>query len=368
MDEHHARESGGTGKQAHDVCELEVTEARDDEGPEDGADRLYGEQHAHPVACGLVFGRCDIGGAPAVAGYGAVGVGPHIEECRPAEELHQAHGPEGLGGLDEELQQAFAFLVFRLGGVYPVELRILLGRHLLDLEEGVEYARDEDGGSEVETVYYAVGDDSLGGGVGDSYPGEEDGEEVAHQAAGVAQEALDAVGGGFLLLAYHVADHHLEWLHGHVDGGVKEDEREEAEPHGGVEPEEHPCAEMQRACIGQEHHYEDCYYGAYQKVRLAASHAGPGAVGPFADERLDYHAHEGREYPEERQLVRIGAKRSEYTADVGALQRVCNLHSEETETQVEHLSECQVFSISHLCGYLVKVTTNIIKNEILYNM
>ena len=71
------------------------------------------------------------------------------------------------------------------------------------------------------------------------------------------------------------------------------------------------------------------------------------AVRPFADERLDYHAHERRQNPEKTQLVRIGAKGGEDTADIGALQRVGNLNPEKAEAQVEHLGEGQVAFVGH---------------------
>ena len=240
MDEHDGSESGRSCQEADDVCKLEVLEAGYHEGPEYGTHGLNGEENAHPVACGLIIGRRHVCGAPAVLGDGAVGVGPHVEERRPAEELHQADGPEGLGGLHKKFEQALG-LVFRLCGVDAVELGILLRRHFLDLDEGVEDADYEYGGSAVEAVYDAVRHHSLGGGVGDSYPGEENGEEVADQRACVAEETLDAVGLRLLLLAYHVAHHHLERLHGHVDGGIQEDEGEEAEPHGCVEAQEDVC-------------------------------------------------------------------------------------------------------------------------------
>ena len=55
---------------------------------------------------------------------------------------------------------------------------------------------------------------------------------------------------------------------------------------------------------------------------------------------LHDHSHEGREDPEEAELVRIRTQRRENAADVGALERVGDLNSEETEAQVPHLPEC----------------------------
>ena len=78
MDEHDGGESGGSGQKAHHVGKPQILEAGDHQGPEDGADGLHGEEHSHPVACGLIVGRRHVGGAPAVAGDGTVGVGPHV--------------------------------------------------------------------------------------------------------------------------------------------------------------------------------------------------------------------------------------------------------------------------------------------------
>ena len=47
-----------------------------------------------------------------------------------------------------------------------------------------------------------------------------------------SQEALDRVGKAFLLFVYHVAHHHFEGLHGHIDGGVEEHQRYQSENHG----------------------------------------------------------------------------------------------------------------------------------------
>ena len=220
-----------------------------------------------------------------------------------------------------------------------MELRVLLGRHFLHAEEGVQHAQDEDGSAAVEAPDDAVRHHALGGGVGNAYPGEEDGEQVAQQGTGVAQEALDAVGGGFLALVYHVSHHHFEGLHGNVDGGIQENEREQAEPHGHVQAQEQPGAELQAAGVGQEQHYQDGNDRAYQQVGFTATHPAPGSVGILADERLDNHSHQRGKNPEETELVRIGAQRGKDTADIGALQGIGNLHPQETKAQIHQLAE-----------------------------
>jgi len=65
----------------------------------------------------------------------------------------------------------------------------------------------------------------------------------------------------------------------------------------------------------------------------------PRPVRVLADEGLYYHSHEGRENPEEGQLVAISAQGCKYTADVGTLQRIGNLDAKKSEAQVYKLSE-----------------------------
>ena len=122
----------------------------------------------------------------------------------------------------------------------PMEFSIFLRIHLLDFQEGVHDAGNQDGGPAVEAPDHRLGDLSLRSGVGYSDPGEEDREKVADETSGVAKQRLDRIGLGLLLLVHHVTDHHLERLHGHVDGCVKEYEGEKAEPHGTVQAKDEP--------------------------------------------------------------------------------------------------------------------------------
>ena len=228
-----------------------------------------------------------------------------------------------------------------------MELGILLRRHFLHAQERIEDAKDEDGGPAVERIDDAVGNDAFRRFIGDADPGEEDREQVAHQGARVAQETLDGIGSGLLLLVHHVADHHLEGLHRDVDGGVQEDQGEQAEPHRHVQAQEQPGGEVQRARIREEQHHQDGHDGAHDEVGLAAAHPGPGPVGPLADEGLDDHAHQRREDPEPGELVRIRAEGGEDAADIGALQGVRDLDPEKAEAQVHHLPESQVAFRTH---------------------
>ena len=212
-------------------------------------------------------------------------------------------------------------------------------RHLLDFQEGIEHAEDQNGGPDIEGRDHRSGHNALRGFIGYAYPGEGDGKKIAHEAAGVAEKTLDGVGLGLLLLADHISDHHLEGLHRDIDAGVEEDQREQAEPHRHIQAEENPCGEMQAAGIGQQEHHQHGDHGADNEVGLAPAHTAPGTVAPGADQRLDDEAHQRRQYPEETELVRICAESGENPGNIGALKSVSNLHAEESETQIPHLPE-----------------------------
>ena len=174
-----------------------------------------------------------LGGVEGLVCHGAGGVGPHEQEGEPAEELHEADGPEGLGCVHEELDEA-GLLLGLAGGVlgYVVVFIVELRGPLLDLGHGVDDAEYEYGGAYVEGPddrrrHYALGSSGL-----DADPGQQEWEHEADDGAGVAQEALDGVCLGLLALVDHVADKHLEWLHGHVDAGVEEHEGDESHEDG----------------------------------------------------------------------------------------------------------------------------------------
>ena len=332
-------------EQTHHVGDAERLELREHDSPKNGTHRLRGENHAHPVSGGLVARGCRVGSIPAVGGYGAVAVGPHIHECRPAEELHQSNCPEGAWSVEKQLYQTLLALALSTLGlrVDAVEFGVLLRIHFLHFQEGIEHADDEYGGAAIEAPHHGWRDDALRGGVCDSYPGKENREEVANQAACVAEQRLDGVGLGLLLLTYHISNHHLERLHGHVDGGVEEDQGEEAEPHRPVEPQQKTLGEIETAGVRKHKHHEHRNYGSGKEVRLAPSHPAPGPVGPFADEWLDYHSHQGWKYPEEAELMRICTEGCEYPADVRTLEGISYLHSEKSEAQIPHLPEGKLF-------------------------
>lgn len=338
MDEEYGCESSRTEEQAHPICLLKGLELGDHECPEHRSDGFNGKEHAHPVAGSLIFGGLDIGSPPAAVCNGTVGVGPEVEERRPAEELYEADRPECLGRLKQKLHKT-GVLLFDIF-FDTVELGIFPRIEFLDLKESKEHAEDEYRGAAIETPFDRIGDDSLGGCIGNTNPREENREKITDKASGIAEETLCAVCLRFLLLAHHIAYHHLEWLHGDIDGSVKEYETEESEPHRGIKSEEYiRLAQIQTSCIGKQKHHEHCDNGADKKIGLTPAEAAPCTIGPFADEGLYYHAHQRRKYPEKAQLVRVRSEGREYAGNVCALKRIGNLDSEKAEVEIEYLAE-----------------------------
>ena len=232
VNEQCADESRCAKQKADDVRCLERFEARNHHCPNHRAHGLNGKEHAHPVlgdvACGVFAGD----GPVDVFGDGTMGVGPHIEECSPAEELHQTDGPECRRRFSKQLDEAFAFLGFSFSLFDAMIFGIFFRRIFFYLGGGVDYTQNQYCRAGIEAEDDRVGHHASRGSVFHTEVGEHVREQETHQRAGVAKERLDAVGFGFLLLVDHVAHHHLEWLHGNVDAGVEEHEREQPENHG----------------------------------------------------------------------------------------------------------------------------------------
>ena len=331
--------------EAERVGQLAVLEHGEHHRPNDRPDGLYREEDAHPVArilvllrlrvqhktCHTVLHHLHRGRAEGIGSHRAVRIGPHEHEGRPAEELHEAHRPEGFRRTRQEAEDVdlLRLLLLRDAVVFGIELR----RIFLHLHGGVDDAEDEDGRADVEGVDDRVGYHSLGGDVADAEGGEGEGEEVARQASGVAQEALYGIGQAFLFLIDHVAHHHLEGLHRHVDAGVQQHQGYQSEHHRRT----HRHAEA--AGVGQHAHHEHGHRCSHEEVRYAPPEAAPRAVAEHADEGLHDDAHQRGQYPEVTQAVRIGAQRGENAADIGALQGVGYLYAEEAEADVPQLPE-----------------------------
>ncbi len=48
------------------------------------------------------------------------------------------------------------------------------------------------------------------------------GKKISCQTAGITEKTLNGVSQSFLFFIHHIAHHHLEGLHGHIDRGIKE--------------------------------------------------------------------------------------------------------------------------------------------------
>ena len=102
----------------------------------------------------------------------------------------------------------------------------IFGRwHFFHLYRGVDDTKYQNGCSDIEGIDNRVGNYTLGSYVADAYPCKDEREQETYQATGIAQETLDRVGKAFLLFVYHVAYHHFEWLHRHIDGCIQKHQR-----------------------------------------------------------------------------------------------------------------------------------------------
>ena len=140
-----------------------------------------------------------------------------------------------------------------------------------------------------------------------------------------------------MLLVHHIADHHLKRLHGDINARIQEHQTEESEPHCGIQAEERSLREGEVTCIRQEKHYRNSDERAHEQIGFTTAETIPGLIRIFTNKRLHNHTHERRKNPEETKRVRIRTEGSEDTGDIRALQRVSDLYSEESETQIEEL-------------------------------
>ena len=285
--------------------------------PDERADCLYAEDNAYPVTGYLecFFRRIglDLIPAKAVSRYGTVRIGPHIHECCPAEELHEAYRPERRGSFFEKGNKSFLrLIVFFLTG-NTVELGVLLRIELFDGSEGVERAEDENRCAGIEGPFHRIRNNTLGSGIGNSDPGKEDREEVTYDRTGVTESRLDGVCRTLLLLVDHIADHHFEGLHGDIDGGIQEHEAEQAEPHRRIEAEEEGLREGEVTCIRQKEHHRDRDERAHEQIGFTTPETRPGLVTVLTDQRLHDHTHQRREYPEETQRVGVSTQSGKNT-------------------------------------------------------
>ena len=249
VEERHHGKAYRAQQQTGCIGHLDILELGQNSSPDNRTDGLNGKEHTHPVACFLEGFAGRVGSIPNGLGNGSCGIVPHIEECCPAEELHQTNLPEGGGRfLQQREPVGRIFLVSILCSA--IILRILLWIPLLDLRSGIDNTENQDGCSDVERPDNTVGHNTLLSHITDANEGKDEGEEIASHTSCVAQERLDAVGLGFLLFVHHIAHQHLKGLHGHIDTGIKE--------HQGYQSEQHGCTDSksQRTSIGQQAHHQ----------------------------------------------------------------------------------------------------------------
>ena len=283
---------------------------------------------------------CGVAGLPYGLGNGAVGVGPHVEERCPAEELNHAH-------LEEHLPCAFWLFLrsLAIGGFLGLNLilRKFFGWHFANIHHSVNHTENEDCGTNIERPNHRWWHLALWRNVGNTDGGKQQREHIAHDRASVAQKRLNAIRLSFLLFVHEVAHHHLEGLHRHVDAGVEE--------HEGYQAKHHRSAHCQakRAGVGEQTHHEHCHKRAHKQVRNAAAEAAPCFITEIAHERLNEHTHEWWKNPEETQIVWVGSEGGEDAADVGTLKCIRNLHPEKSETDVKQFRKTQIrFCFKHI--------------------
>ena len=144
-----------------------------------------------------------------------------------------------------------------------------------------------------------------------------------------------------MFLINHVTNHHLERLHGDIDRGI--------EQHQGKKAKNHSLRDThaETAGVGQQAHNDQRQCRSQEQIGYTPSKAIPCLVAGSANNRLDNNTSQGWQKPKITQLVRVGAKRGEYTADVRALKRVSDLYAKESETDIPKFPEALIRNCFH---------------------
>ena len=120
-----------------------MLEFRQEGRPEERTNGLDAEDYSNPSSRILEGCVCGVDTVPAEAvdGDGTVRIGPHIHEGSPAEELHEADGPESRWSFFKKLDEAFfLLLVFLFLLVKAMESGVFLGVEFLNRCKGIERA------------------------------------------------------------------------------------------------------------------------------------------------------------------------------------------------------------------------------------
>ena len=231
-DERYECKADTTDHQTDGISHLCILELWQQGGPDNRAHGLNGKEDTHPVTCLLEGLTGRIGRVPHHLGDGTGRIVPHIEHGCPAEELHESHLPERRGGI---LQQGdpigTLFFLLRNGIIFGIVLRI----PLLHFRSGINDTENQDGCTDIERPNNTVGHHTFLCHIADADKCKDEREHKAQHRTGIAEERLDGVGLGLLLLVHHVTYEHLKRLHRHIDTGVEEHQGNQSEHHGGTD-------------------------------------------------------------------------------------------------------------------------------------
>ena len=315
------------------------SEPRQHSRPRHRANCLNSKQDSHPVASRLIISGIGVGSAPTSVGNCAIGICPHIHKRRPTEKLHQTNSPERFGGFCQQLENIWRILF----GLFldAVVLIVQCGRKLLDFQYCIYDTTNQNRRANIERINHRIRHYAILGGVADANPRKQKREHKTHHAASVAEERLNGIRLGFLLLVHHIADEHFERLHCNIDARIKKHQRQQSKHHRRA----HRKSKTSR--IGQEAHYKHRNCRSHKETRNPAAKTVPRPVAKNSNYRLHDDAHQRRQNPEITQIVRVCAQRRKNAADIGTLERVGYLHSKKSETNVPERPEILVWYLCH---------------------
>ena len=152
VDEISGYEPDTTEHKTEGIDEFPVLEKGNDNGPNDRPNGLYGKENADPVSRILILRRFHVDDhrqhavnhflndrrVECLVRHGSVRVGPHIHECRPAEELHKSYRPELRRCLLQQRDDIATLLLCPVGTGTGMILLIDVWRVLLHLDGGVD--------------------------------------------------------------------------------------------------------------------------------------------------------------------------------------------------------------------------------------
>ena len=140
------------------------------------------------------------------------------------------------------------------------------------------------------------------------------------------KEALDAVAARVLFVRQHVGDKRAKRLHAEMLIVASNTHN-------------NPAAIQRVEAIRHENQRQRTRQSAPQQIRPTAAEAAPGVIAHVADDWLDEQAGERRGEPEQRDLIRLGAKIFINGAHVRHLQAPAELDAEKAEAHVPDLPE-----------------------------